>query len=145
VAAVNNFPARKPVANPGLSPDDDDSLVIEGIALMKRTSLVAVLILVAIVRFAAGQQAAANAKPTIDTSRGDKMLADYFAAETKKLQDNCLAEIKTLDDWKAHRDEYRRQLHEMLGLDPLPEIRRRKPARTCIQLRVNRLQHVDAV
>src|SRR3954452_22516164 len=97
---------------------------------MKRPSLVAVLILVAAVRFAAGQQAAAKAKPAIDTSRGDKMLAEYFAAETKKLQDNCLAEIKTLDDWKANRVESRRQLREMLGLDPLPERTDLKPAIT---------------
>src|SRR3954452_1863442 len=102
---------------------------------MKRPSLVAVLILVAAVRFAAGQQAAAKAKPVIDTSRGDKMLAEYFAAETKKLQDNCLAETKTLDDLKSHRDEYRRQPREMLGLDPLPEKTDLKPVIT------GRLEH----
>src|SRR3954469_1238045 len=106
---------------------------------MKRASLVAVLIFVAVVRFAAGQEAVAKAKPVIDTSRGDKMLADYFAAETKKLQDNCLAEIKTLDDWKAHRDEYRRQLREMLGLDPLPEKTDLKPVVT------GRLEHDEFV
>jgi hypothetical protein len=58
------------------------------------------------------------------------MLAEYFAAETKKLQDACLADIKTLDDWKAKRGEYRRQLLEMLGLDPLPEKTDLKPVIT---------------
>lgn len=58
---------------------------------------------------------------SIDTSRGDRLVAEYFAAETKTLSDACLAEVKTLADWKAKRDEYRRQLREMLGLDPLPE------------------------
>jgi hypothetical protein len=106
---------------------------------MKDTSLVAVLILVAAVRFAAGQQASVNARPSIDTSRGDKMLADYFAAETQKLQDNCLSEIKNLDDWKAHRDEYRRQLREMLGLDPLPEKTDLKPVIT------GRLEHDEFI
>ncbi len=56
-----------------------------------------------------------------DTSLGDKMLADYFRAETTKLADRCLTEIKTLNDWTSRRDAYRRQLAEMLGLDPMPE------------------------
>ena len=49
------------------------------------------------------------------------MFADYFKIETKRLADSCLAEIETLDDWNAKKDLYRKQLHEMLGLDPLPE------------------------
>ncbi|MEX2186594.1 MAG: acetylxylan esterase [Pirellulales bacterium] len=52
---------------------------------------------------------------------GDAQLAEYFRSETAALRDGCLAEIKTLDDWNAKRGEYRRQLFEMLGLDPLPE------------------------
>jgi dienelactone hydrolase len=66
-----------------------------------------------------GRQPAAD--PKLDTSRGDEMLASYFALETDKLQDACLADIETLDDWNARKGEYRRQLLEMLGLDPLPE------------------------
>src|SRR5207247_9623219 len=90
-------------------------------------------------RTAASKRTAINARSAPDTSRSDKMLADYFAAETKKLQDNCLAEIKTLDDWKSHRDEYRRQLREMLGLDPLPEKSDLKPVIT------GRLEHDEFV
>jgi dienelactone hydrolase len=52
---------------------------------------------------------------------GDRMFAEYFKIETKRLADSCLAEIETLDDWNAKKDLYRKQLHEMLGLDPLPE------------------------
>jgi dienelactone hydrolase len=59
--------------------------------------------------------------PVLDTTRGDRMIGEYFRLETEKLQANCLAEIQTLDDWNAKRGEYRRQLLEMLGLDPLPE------------------------
>ncbi len=59
--------------------------------------------------------------PKLDTSRGDAMIADYFRLQTQQLQDACLADIKDLADWKAKREEYRRQLLEMLGLDPLPE------------------------
>jgi dienelactone hydrolase len=49
------------------------------------------------------------------------MIADYFRAETAQLSTACLADIKSLDDWTSRRDEYRRQLREMLGLDPLPD------------------------
>lgn len=49
------------------------------------------------------------------------ILAKYFSAETAKLQDQCLANIKTLPDWETRRLLYRKQLFEMLGLDPLPE------------------------
>jgi hypothetical protein len=59
--------------------------------------------------------------PKADTNRGDQMIAEYFRLETQKLQDACLADVKNLADWKAKREGYRRQLLEMLGLDPLPE------------------------
>ena len=58
---------------------------------------------------------------------GDQMLADYFRAETADLSQRCLTDIKTLEDWKARRDEYRRQLQEMLGLWPMPERTDLKP------------------
>ena len=48
-------------------------------------------------------------------------LAAYFAAETAKLRDACLADVDSLEDWDSGKGELRRQLLEMLGLDPLPE------------------------
>src|SRR5689334_13023290 len=94
--------------------------------LMNRWIVVLCLALCIFGNVALAQQPAAKAKidakakadavPKVDTSRGDKMLAEYFAAETKKLQEACLADVQTLEDWKAKRGEYRRQLHEMLGL-----------------------------
>jgi dienelactone hydrolase len=65
--------------------------------------------------------AVAEDSPPADTSRGDRMLSEYFRAETGKLRDGCLADIRTLDDWNRRKDELRHQLFEMLGLDPLPE------------------------
>jgi len=61
------------------------------------------------------------AKQASQPSPADRMLAGYFQSETKKLQDQCLSDIKTLEDWKAKRPVYKQQLLEMLGLDPLPE------------------------
>ncbi len=63
--------------------------------------------------------AAQSDKPV--TERGDKLFADYFQQETARIQENCLEEIRTVADWNAKREELRRQLREMLGLDPLPE------------------------
>ncbi len=57
----------------------------------------------------------------LGSSRGDDMLEAYFRAETAELTENCLSDIETLDDWQAKKDGCRKQLFEMLGLDPLPE------------------------
>ena len=69
-------------------------------------------------------------RSAIGTSRADAMLADYFRAETAKLRDRCLTDVKTLDDWQIKRKVYRKQLFEMLGLKPLPEKTNLKPVVT---------------
>lgn len=61
--------------------------------------------------------AAEPAEPT----RGDRMIAAYFRGETRGLAEASLADVRSRDDWTARRGEARRQLLEMLGLDPLPE------------------------
>lgn len=75
------------------------------------------------------------ARPADPPSPGDRMLTDYFRHETTSLAERCLADIKSLDDWKAKRGEYRRQLQEMLGLWPMPERTDLKPVIT------GRLEH----
>ena len=69
-------------------------------------------------------------EPKADTSRGDTMIARYFEAETNRLTAASLADIKTFGDWKEHKTEYRRQLFEMLALDPLPKKTPLKPVVT---------------
>jgi len=88
--------------------------------------LVFILLLLICIAFPCG----AADKPAIDTSRADAMLADYFRAETAKLRDRCLTDVKSLDDWQAKRKVYREQLFEMLGLNPLPEKTDLKPVVT---------------
>src|SRR5262245_40957591 len=85
---------------------------------LTRRATWALLVLFVTTPWCAGAEPAA---PKADTSRGDQMLRAYFRGETAELAQNCLADIKTLDDWQAKRADYRRQLFEMLGLDPLPE------------------------
>jgi len=53
--------------------------------------------------------------------RGDRLAAEYFRAQTAALAERSLADVKTLEDWTGRREEYRRQLAEMLGLWPMPE------------------------
>src|SRR5436190_20278938 len=79
-------------------------------------SCIALLVTVALLAVTAG---AAEVKP--DTSRGDRLLAAYFRAETGALAGRCLADVKSLEDWTSRRAEYHRQLQEMLGLWPEPE------------------------
>ena len=74
-----------------------------------------------------------------DTQAGDRTINAYFRAETTRLADRCLADIRTLDDWKARRGEYREQLFEMLGLSPRPPRTPLKPVVT------GRVEHPDFV
>ncbi len=51
---------------------------------------------------------------------GDAMLDAYFQTETRRLTVRSLGGIETREDWEKQRDAMRRQLFEMLGLQPLP-------------------------
>lgn len=54
-------------------------------------------------------------------SPGEKMVEEYFRRQTARISARALADIRTLDDWKAKRQAYREQILEMLGLWPMPE------------------------
>ncbi len=84
---------------------------------MYRTTAIAILV----VPLLAISASLAAEREALNTDRGDQMIAEYFLQQTAKLRDACLTDVQTLADWEACRGEYRRQLLEMLGLDPLPE------------------------
>lgn len=48
------------------------------------------------------------------------MATNQIIKVAKDISSKCLSDIQTLDDWKRRRVELRRELLEMLGLDPLP-------------------------
>lgn len=50
----------------------------------------------------------------------NEALMRYFERETRELEDQCLADITTADQWRERAPKYREQLGEMLGLSPLP-------------------------
>jgi len=60
------------------------------------------------------------AESDFDSSRGDAMAAEYFRLETARLAEETAARVPELKD-AAVRNERRRQLRDMLGIDPLPE------------------------
>ncbi|GAB4144494.1 MAG: acetylxylan esterase [Planctomycetaceae bacterium] len=60
-------------------------------------------------------------KSASPTARGDAMIAKYFYDETELLTNRALADIKTAQDWNNRKGKLRKQLFEMLGLDPLPK------------------------
>lgn len=55
-----------------------------------------------------------------EPTEGDRILADYFLRETRRLSSRNEAFLEGVTDWPATQAEMRRQLFEMLGLQPLP-------------------------
>ena len=51
----------------------------------------------------------------------DRPLGAYFKAETARIAEHPLLDITSAEAWKERRPELKRQLLEMLGLDPMPE------------------------
>ena len=91
---------------------------------MKRMLCLAAVLLPLLV-LAGAPPGLASAEDT--ASRNDQRLADYFRGQTGVIARQCLADVRSLEDWEARRGEYRRQLQEMLGLWPMPERTDLKP------------------
>src|SRR6266545_2946948 len=64
--------------------------------------------------------AVANAQPSADYSRGQKLLDAYFKAQVKDISGKCLTDLTTKEAWEKQRPELRRQFFDMMGLWPLP-------------------------
>ena len=53
---------------------------------------------------------------------GNPELAAFFESQVAQIEtDQSLLNYESLDAWEAEKDELRTQLHDMLGLHPLPE------------------------
>jgi dienelactone hydrolase len=79
-----------------------------------RVFFLAALALTILTSLAAGQP------PKLDTSRGDKLIDDYFRAQTRQIAGTCLTDIRSKADWEKKCPELRRQFFDMMGLWPLP-------------------------
>lgn len=65
--------------------------------------------------------AAPYPEKTPDTP-GNKLISRYFAEQAREIAaNNGVGHITSPEEWNAQAPEYRRQLFEMLGLDPMPE------------------------
>lgn len=84
--------------------------------MIARTACLAVLLSA----FTAVHSADFRSIPT-EPTEGDRMLDAYFERETRRLTAKNAAFIENTTDWPAAQANLRRQLFEMLGLQPLPE------------------------
>lgn len=57
-------------------------------------------------------------------------LRNYFKTETERLESACLDGIDSLQAWESRREGYKKELLDMLGLDPLPARTELKPVIT---------------
>jgi dienelactone hydrolase len=62
----------------------------------------------------------ALAAPRVAQTAGEGMILRYFESETAALESRCLASSNAVTSWKADISGRRRELRDMLGLDPLP-------------------------
>lgn len=68
-----------------------------------------------------------------DTETGNPQLDALrrsFKRQVGLLEGRFKRQVKSKEDWLANREEYRRQLAEMLGLDPMPPRTDLKPVKT---------------
>jgi dienelactone hydrolase len=65
--------------------------------------------------------AAARAAEPQPAPRGNRLLSDYFAREVAEIEGSPLREPASAEEWQTTRLAWRKQLAEMLGLDPMPE------------------------
>jgi len=93
---------------------------------MRRVAAWATLGFLALAWRAPGGEAQSTTRP----ARGDSLLAAYFRDQTTAIANRCLSDVKTSDDWNARKQEYRRQLADMLGLWPAPARTDLKPVIT---------------
>src|SRR5262249_44021104 len=54
-------------------------------------------------------------------ARGEKLLDDYLRHQVKQIEDSCLTDLTTKEEWEKRRPELRRQFFDMMGLWPLPK------------------------
>jgi len=55
-----------------------------------------------------------------DAEARHEMVLEHLKRRAAALSSDCLADIKILDDWKRERPRMKRQLLDVLGLDPYP-------------------------
>lgn len=57
---------------------------------------------------------------TSATRAGDYLLAEYMRKQALAIREKALLDVKDKETWLRVRDQRRRELFEMMGLDPLP-------------------------
>ena len=71
--------------------------------------------------------------------RGAAMIAEYFRDQVRQIQQKCLSDLTTLQEWEKRRIKLRQQFLDMMGLWPLPE---KTPLQPVITGRVETDQYI---
>ena len=71
-------------------------------------------------------------------ARRHERLVEFLKKTAVEISARSLMDIRTLDDWKAKRSSFRRELLYMLGLDPLPK---RTPLRAEVKGTLERAEY----
>ena len=87
---------------------------------MMRTSLISVLIVLIVALTAAPAAAQIYGQPDRGAP-GDEMIQTYLRQETQNIHERFLNDVKSFDDWKTLRAQYKEEYFHMLGLWPKPE------------------------
>lgn len=66
------------------------------------------------------QETTSRIVATPEQKQATAAIHEYFRRTTRRLADDCLADVATLDDWQKRRPLLRAHLLEMLGLWPIP-------------------------
>jgi cephalosporin-C deacetylase-like acetyl esterase len=82
---------------------------------MKMLHVIALLAIGGLQWTTAGKEEAGPSTPTPQSA-----LSNYFERRVRGIEGQLEREVKSKEDWLAKKDEYRRELAEMLGLDPAP-------------------------
>ena len=98
--------------------------------MLRDQFLPALRTIVVLIALSGLQRLTADDTPSADTTDGDSLLTKYFEKQVAQIEASTFAGIETLENWEAKQSEYRRQLAEMLGLDPMPEKSPLKPVVT---------------
>ena len=69
------------------------------------------------------------AQPRLSVAQRYQMFQDYLVRRAREVTRSNLADVKSLAEWQRRRPEVRRQMLDMLGLDPMP-------ARTPLNVRI---------
>jgi len=112
-----NFPCLRSKDEPGpLEHENGDMIFFRN----PPERLCGLLMVCASVGLMSGRHALGQSSQPEPNPSGDDLVAQYFRLQTAELSRDVLRPDETRESWEARRPQMRRQLADMLGLNPMP-------------------------